>query len=46
MTAEESVPLDRLVRGIAQIISQARGQVRQAVNSAMVQSYLGVLCWN
>lgn len=30
---------DTLVQGIAQIISQARGQVRQAVNSAMVQSY-------
>lgn len=29
MTAEELVPLDRLAQGIAQIINQARGQVRQ-----------------
>ena len=28
-----------LVSGIAQLIEAARGQVRQAVNSAMVQSY-------
>lgn len=31
--------LASLVEPIAQIIEQARGQVRQAVNSAMVHSY-------
>ena len=36
------IAFDTLVQGIAQIITQARGQVRQAVNSAMVQSYVAL----
>jgi len=39
MTLSAENSLDGLVQTIAQYIEQARGQVRQAVNSAMVQSY-------
>ncbi|WP_431066800.1 DUF1016 N-terminal domain-containing protein [Methylotuvimicrobium sp.] len=35
----QTQPLSQLVTQIAQHIEQARSQVRQAVNSAMVQSY-------
>ncbi|WP_235964672.1 hypothetical protein [Sediminihaliea albiluteola] len=35
--------LASLVEPIAHIIEQAKGQVRQAVNSAMVHSYWGIL---
>lgn len=39
MTEQNPTAFSRLVSAIAQQIEQARGQVRQAVNMAMVQSY-------
>ncbi len=39
MSREPQAPLEGLVAEIAREIEAARGQVRQAVNSAMVQSY-------
>lgn len=39
MTEQNPAAFSRLVSAIAQQIEQARGQVRQAVNTAMVQSY-------
>ena len=39
MTEQNQTALSRLVSAITQQIEQARGQVRQAVNTAMVQSY-------
>lgn len=39
MTEQNPTALHSLVSAIAQQIEQARGQVRQAVNTAMVQSY-------
>ena len=39
MTEQNQTAFSRLVSAITQQIEQARGQVRQAVNTAMVQSY-------
>lgn len=39
MSGEPQAPLEGLVADIAREIEAARGQVRQAVNNAMVQSY-------
>ncbi|WP_404376328.1 YhcG family protein [Vreelandella aquamarina] len=39
MTEQNPTAFSRLVSAITQQIEQARGQVRQAVNTAMVQSY-------
>lgn len=39
MTEQSPIAFSHLVSAIAQQIEQARGQVRQAVNTAMVQSY-------
>ncbi|MCC5902103.1 MAG: hypothetical protein JJT87_09255 [Halomonas sp.] len=39
MTEQNPTAFSRLVNAITQQIEQARGQVRQAVNTAMVQSY-------
>ena len=39
MTEQNPIAFSSLVSAITQQIEQARGQVRQAVNTAMVQSY-------
>lgn len=39
MTEQNPTAFSRLVNAITQQIEQARGQVRQALNTAMVQSY-------
>ena len=39
MTEQNPTAFSRLVSAMTQQIEQARGQVRQAVNTAMVQSY-------
>ena len=39
MTEQNPTAFSRLVSAMTQQIAQARGQVRQAVNTAMVQSY-------
>lgn len=39
MTKQDPIAFSRLVSEITQQVEQARGQVHQAMNTAMVQSY-------